>query len=342
MIQTDVLIVGAGPVGLFAIFQCGMLRLKCHVVDAFETIGGQCTNLYPEKVIYDIPAHPEITGKSLIDALRSQIKSFDPVFHLGQKAQEIVQNDDGSFSIYTTANGAISAKAVILAVGAGIFVPIRPPIERLNEFEGKSVFYSVTEMGRFADKRIVVAGGGDSAIDWAIQLANICKHISLVHRRAGFRALPMSMKKIENFIDMGFISIEAPYRLRALVGSTGVLEGVDIEGQDGKVRRIPADMLLLFYGLSASLGPVGQWGLSVDGDRILVDPSSMSTSRSGIFSIGDVADYQGKLKLILAGFSEAAVAAHAAYRVVRPGERALVQHSTTTGVPNLRGPVELA
>ncbi len=331
--DTDIAIIGAGPVGLFAIFQCGMLRMQTHVIDVLDAPGGQCAALYPEKPIYDIPGHPSIEAAALIDKLAEQAKPFRPVFHFGQQVAALESLADGRLRLTTSKGETIVAKAVIVAAGAGAFGPNRPPIDGIEHYEGASVFYLVTRREAFRDQRVVIAGGGDSAVDWAISLAPVASRVMVVHRRAKFRAAPESAARLQRLADDGAIDLVVPYQLHALEGQGGRLSHVVVADLDGGLKRLEADILLPFFGLSTDLGPIAEWGLDLDQRQIAVNPASCATNLPGIFAIGDVAAYPGKLKLILSGFSEAALAAHAAHPFVYPDRALHFEHSTTRGVP---------
>jgi thioredoxin reductase (NADPH) len=330
--RCDVAIIGAGPVGLFAVFECGMLQMRCAVFDALPEPGGQCAALYPEKPIYDIPGYPRIDAAVLVDRLAEQAAPFAPVFHLGHAVTRLEAADDG-FLIENADGVRIGARAVIIAAGAGAFGPNRPPLPGIETFEERSVFYLVRRREDFRDRRIVIAGGGDSAVDWALSLADIAKQIMVVHRRARFRAAPESAARLQQLADEGRIDLVIPYQLHALEGCAGQLSTVIVADLAGNTRRLDADCLLPFFGLATDLGPVAGWGLALDQNRIQVDPASCATSQPGIFAIGDIAFYPGKLKLILSGFAEAALAAHAIYPLVHPGEALHFEYSTTKGVP---------
>lgn len=342
--QTDVVIIGAGPVGLFSIFECGMLKLSCHVIDALDIVGGQCAALYPEKPIYDIPAWPEITGQGLIDHLYQQIEPFSPTFHLGQQVTEITElNSEGrQWRIRTSAGHDISCKSIIIAAGVGAFGPNKPPIEGLETFEEKSVFYYIKNKEQFRDKKIVIAGGGDSAVDWAIALSDIAARTTVVHRRSKFRAAPETAARLNALAEAGKIDLVTPFQLERLEGTRNQLEHVVVKSFENEERRLEADALLPFFGLSMNLGPVASWGLGLDKNHIAVDGLTAATNRPGIFAIGDVATYPHKLKLILTGFSEGAQAAHAIRRHLFPEEVLHFEYSTTKGIPTARDERETA
>ena len=331
--RTDVVIIGAGPVGLFAVFECGMLKMQCHVVDALDMLGGQCTALYPEKPIYDIPAHPSIEGGDLIEKLTEQAAPFNPVYHLGQQVTGLNRTEDGLWRVETSTGTVIEATAVIVAAGCGAFGPNRPPLENLEQYEGKSVFYMVRRRQDFAGKRVVIAGGGDSAVDWAVSLADVAERVYVVHRRPKFRAAPEMVTRMEALVAEGKVEMVVPYQLHSLVGNDGVLSAVRVADLDGNEKDLPADALLAFFGLSMNLGPIADWGLDLDSSRIAVSQPGCGTSAPGVFAIGDIANYPGKLKLILCGFAEAAQAAHAIHPLVRPGEALHFEYSTSKGVP---------
>ncbi len=330
--KTDVAIIGAGPTGLFAVFQCGMLGLKTHIIDSLEQIGGQCTALYPEKPIFDIPAEPSITAADLIEQLEAQAAPFAPTIHLGHQVTEI-SGLEGDFTLKTDKNLTLSAKAIIIAGGAGSFGPNRPPIDNIQEFEGHSVFYAIRNRAQFAGKKIVIAGGGDSAIDWANSLAEIAAHITLIHRRDKFRAAQSSLDKLAENKASGKIDIITPAQLHQLHGEGGLLHKITISDLDGKTSEIKADILLPFFGLATDLGPVANWGLGLDHHQIKTEQSTSQTSAQGIYAIGDIATYPHKLKLILTGFAEAAQAAHHIQRRLNPEQAQHFEYSTTKGIP---------
>lgn len=333
--QTDVVIIGAGPVGLFAIFECGMMGLKCHVIDTLEMVGGQCTALYPEKPIYDIPAFPKLLAGDLIENLKKQVDPFNPVYHMGQQVINLEPSPEGEWLLQTSTGTTLLAKAVILAAGVGSFGPNRPPLEGIEAFEGKSIFYYIKSREDFRGTRLVIAGGGDSAVDWAIALSEVAEKVTVVHRRPKFRAAPENESQLKRLADEGIIDLAIPFQLEGLIGEEGHLKAVVIKSLEGKIEEIPADVLLPFYGLSMNLGPIAQWGLQLEGTHIKVDPKDCSTNLTGVFAIGDIATYPHKLKLILTGFAEAAQAAHAIRTYIHPSEVYHFEYSTTSGVPAL-------
>jgi thioredoxin reductase (NADPH) len=330
--RRDVAIIGAGPVGLFAVFECGMLEMGCAVFDALSAPGGQCAALYPEKPIYDIPGYPRIDAAELVERLAEQAAPFEPAFHLGHAVARLDAAEDG-FVIENVAGERLAARAVIIAAGAGAFGPNRPPLAGIEAFEDRSVFYLVRRREDFRGRRVVIAGGGDSAVDWALSLAEIAERVMVVHRRPRFRAAPQSAARLQQLADEGRIDLVIPYQLHSLEGDGGALSGVIVADLAGKTRRLDADCLLPFFGLATDLGPLASWGLELDHNRIRVDPATCQASRAGIFAIGDIAFYPGKLKLILSGFAEAAMAAHAIHPLVHPGEALHFEYSTTKGVP---------
>ncbi len=332
---TDVVVIGAGPAGLFAVFECGMLKMRCHVVDPLDMVGGQLSALYPEKPIYDIPGMPSVLAGELVSALETQAAPFKPTYHLGQRVETLEDRADGRCLVVTSAGTRIEARAVILAAGAGAFGPNRPPLDGIEAYEGQGVFYMVGRREALRDKRIVIAGGGDSAVDWAISLADLAARIYVVHRRPRFRAAPESADRLRALAEdpQSPVELVIPYQLDSLEGDGGTLTAVGVKTLDGDTRRLEADVLLPFFGLATDLGPIAGWGLDLDMTHVTVDPTTMATSRPGVFAIGDVATYPNKLKLILCGFSEAALAAHAIRPLVHPGEALHFEYSTTSGVP---------
>ncbi len=330
--QTDLVIIGAGPAGLFSVFEAGMLKIKSHVIDTLEIIGGQCTALYPEKPIYDIPAHPKVLASELIELLEAQAAPFSPVYHLNQRVEKFVKNADGSFLVTTSKNVEIHCKAIIVAAGCGAFGPNRPPLENLEEYEGKSVFYAVRNKSEFVGKKVVIAGGGDSAVDWALSLAEIAAKVYVVHRRDKFRCAPESADQMKKLADAGKIEMVIPYQLDGLEGSNGKLSAVIVKDFDGNSKTLEADYLLPFFGLAMELGPIADWGLNLNKHHIDVEPSTMKTSIEGVYAIGDIITYKNKLKLILTGFAEAATACHDIRKIVHPNEVFHFEYSTSKGV----------
>jgi thioredoxin reductase (NADPH) len=331
-IETDVAIIGAGPVGLFAVFELGMLKLSSVLIDALAEIGGQCIALYPEKPIYDIPAHPTIEAGALITRLEQQIAPFAAPRLLGRQVNGLA-GARGAFALTTDLGDTIQAKAVVVAAGAGAFGPNRPPLEGLAAYEATgAVQYYVRRREDLRGKRVVIAGGGDSAVDWALALKDIAQ-VAVVHRRPKFRAAPESAAQLDEVARKGEVEMVIPYQLHALAGTSGVLSAVEVATLDGTVKSLPADVLLPFFGLSMDLGPIAAWGLQSEKHHVTIDPATCQTSLPGVFAIGDVAAYPGKLKLILQGFSEAAVAAHAIFPIVHPDQALHFEYSTSKGLP---------
>lgn len=331
-LATDVAIIGAGPVGLFAVFELGMLKLSSVLIDALTDIGGQCSALYPEKPIYDIPGHKAIEAGELVARLDAQIAPFAAPRLLGRRVEGLT-GAPGQFRVTTDQGDAVLAKAVIIAAGAGAFGPNRPPLDGLSAYEATgAIQYHVRRREELRGKRVVIAGGGDSAVDWALALKDIAQ-VSVVHRRPKFRAAPETAGQLDAAAARGEVEMVVPYQLHALHGTEGRLDTVEVATMKGETRRLPADVLLPFFGLSMDLGPIAAWGLERDGAHIRIEPSTCQTSLPGVFAIGDIATYAGKLKLILQGFSEAAMAAHAIFPLVRPNEALHFEYSTTKGVP---------
>ncbi len=330
----DVAIIGAGPVGLFAIFEFGMLDMSAHVVDTLEIVGGQCAALYPEKPIYDIPGMPRVAAAELIEQLRLQAEPFRPTYHLGQQVVGLEPaGANGRWRLQTSAGTLIDAGVVVIAAGAGAFGPNRPPLAGIEEFEGRSVHYMVLRRNDFAGKRVVIAGGGDSAVDWALSLAEVAAQVYVVHRRAKFRAAPESVRRLHELAQAGTVGLVIPFQLAGLEGADGRLDAVVAADLDGNRRRLEADALLPFFGLAMTLGPIADWSLDIERHHLVVDPATCQTNRAGIFAVGDITAYPGKLKLILTGFAEAACAAHAAYPMVFDGRALHFEYSTTKGIP---------
>lgn len=330
--QTDVIIIGAGPSGLFAVFECGMVGLRCAVFDALSEIGGQCTALYPEKPIYDIPAAPSILAGHLIANLEEQAAPFKPAYYLDQQVVSLSQ-ESGLWHVKTSKGAECQAKAVIIAAGPGAFGPNRPPLEGIEKYEGNGVYYMVRRKEDFRDEKVVIAGGGDSAVDWALSLAPIAEKVYVVHRRDKFRAAPESVRQMEERVAAGQIEMIVPYQLHSLQGQDNVLSAIGVQSLDGEEKILPADALLAFFGLASELGPLTQWGLALDQHHIPVDPFTCETNIPGIYAIGDIATYKNKLKLILTGFNEGALAAHAIQRQLNPDHEFHFEYSTTKGLP---------
>jgi thioredoxin reductase (NADPH) len=327
--ETDVIIVGAGPVGLFAVFELGLLDLKAHVVDVLDKPGGQCAELYPEKPIYDIPGLPVVTGQELTDRLMEQIKPFHPTFHLMQMAEALERLPDKRFRLRTELGTTITAPVLVVAAGGGSFVPRKPKIEGIEAYEGVSVHYSVRQMERFRGRDIVVAGGGDSALDWVLNLQPIAKSTTLVHRRDDFRAAPHSVAKMRALVAEGKVRLEIA-DLKGLAGEGGQVRAVVCQTKEKGAYEIPCTDMLAFYGLTMKLGPIADFGLNLTENLIPVDTEKFETSEPGIFAIGDINTYPGKLKLILCGFHEAALMAQAAFKIARPGERLVFLYTTSS------------
>ena len=328
-IKTDVLIIGAGPVGLFAVFELGLLDVKTHLVDILDKVGGQCAELYPEKPIYDIPAVPFITGQGLTEALMAQIKPFNPTFHLGEMVTTIENIGDPVFRVTTDRGKVFEVKAVVIAAGGGSFQPKRPPIAGIEPYEGKTVHYAVRKMDAFRDKRLLIVGGGDSALDWTLNLQPIAKRLTLVHRRDEFRGAPDSVNKMRALVASGAMDLKIG-QVSLLEGGDGQLTAASIKNKDGAVSRVEVDAMLPFFGLTMKLGPVADWGFDLKDELIPVDTSTFETSKPGLFAIGDINTYPGKLKLILSGFHEAALMAQRVHHYVHPEKRLVFQYTTSS------------
>jgi thioredoxin reductase (NADPH) len=328
-IKTDVVIIGAGPVGLFAVFELGLLDIKAHLVDILDKVGGQCAELYPEKPIYDIPGIPYITGNGLTEQLMEQIKPFNPTFHLGEMVTNLQKTGDPLFRLGTDAGKTFEAKCVVVAAGGGSFQPKRPPIQGIEPYEDKSVFYAVRKMEKFRDKRLLIVGGGDSALDWTLSLQPIAKRLTLVHRRDEFRAAPDSVNKMRALVAAGDMDLKIG-QVSELEGDDGQLAAASIKGKDNSVERVECDAMLPFFGLTMKLGPVADWGINMDENLIPVDTGTFETDVPGLFAIGDINTYPGKLKLILSGFHEGALMAQKAFHYVYPEKRLVFQYTTSS------------
>jgi len=327
-VETDVVIIGAGPVGLFAVFELGLLDIRCHLIDILDKIGGQCAELYPEKPIYDIPGLPVVTGQELTDRLIEQIKPFDPMFHLNERVDELTKTADGRFLLKTDVGRAFLCKVVVIGAGGGSFTPKRPPLEGIEAYEATSVFYSVRRMDDFRGKDILIVGGGDSALDWTLSLQPIANSLTLLHRRDDFRAAPHSVEKMRELVASGQMRLMIG-QMTGLDGSDGNLAGVTVKTKEGE-ERLPINRVLPFFGLTMKLGPIANWGLNLEENLIPVDTEKFETSEKGIFAIGDINTYPGKLKLILSGFHEGALMAQQAHRYIYPDKKLLFQYTTSS------------
>ena len=329
-IKTDVLIVGAGPIGLFAVFELGLLDMKAHLVDILDKIGGQCAELYPEKPIYDIPGIPMTSAHGLVDSLLAQIKPFGAQYHLNEMVETVEKIGNPLFRVKTDQGMDFICKIIVIAAGGGSFQPKRPPIPGIEPYEGKSVFYAVRKMETFRHKRILIVGGGDSALDWTLNLAPLAKHLTLLHRRNEFRAAPDSVNKMMALVGEGKIDFVTG-QVTSLVGADGQISTVNVKSNDGSTFEIGCDVMLPFFGLTMKLGPVANWGFELKNNELIpVETASFETSVPGIFAIGDINWYPGKLKLILSGFHEAALMAQKAHHYVYPDKRLVFQYTTSS------------
>ena len=329
VITTDAVVIGAGPCGLFAVFELGLLDIKCHVIDILDRPGGQCAELYPEKPIYDIPALPIVTGAELTHRLMEQIKPFHAEFHFNHMVTGLKKLEDGSFELETDGGTVFRCKVVVIAAGGGSFMPKKPPIPGIDAYENTSVFYSVKKMESLRDKDILIVGGGDSALDWTLNLQPLAKSLTLLHRRDDFRAAPDSVKKMRELVAAGKMQFKLG-QVTGLKGENGVLSAATVKGTDGVSFDVATNAMLPFFGLTMKLGPVAHWGLNLHENLLPVDTAKFETSEPGIFAIGDINTYPGKLKLILCGFHEAALMAQQAFHIKNPGERLLFQYTTSS------------
>ena len=327
MIKTDAVIIGAGPVGLFAIHQLGIKGLNCVVIDNLDKAGGQCIELYPDKPIYDIPALPKCSGKSLTENLLDQVKPFNTKFFLNERVQSLKENEN-NWEVITNKNNTFTTPNVIIAGGVGSFEPRKLPLKELEKLEGKNVHYSITDKKKFEDKKIAIFGGGDSALDWALELSKKSK-VTLIHRRNEFRGAPHTLSELEKLRKSGKINILTPFQIDS-VNKGDKLNTVIVKNDDGKTEKIEADTILGFFGLIMQLGPIAEWGLNMTKKTIEVNTENFQTNKNGIFAIGDICNYPGKLKLILSGFHEAALASVACFKRARPNEKFRFQFTTSS------------
>ena len=327
MIKTDAIIIGAGPTGLFAVHQLGIIGLKCEVIDNLDRAGGQCIELYPDKPIYDIPGIPECTGGQLTEGLLKQIKPFKNNFHLGQRVEEIKQ-ENNSWIVKTNSGNLFAAPNIIIAGGVGSFEPRKLSLKEAEKFEGKQIFYSITDKDLFKNKKLSIFGGGDSALDWALELSK-SNEITLIHRRNDFRGAAHTLNEIKEKEKEGKIIVKTPYSLKSIIGNQ-IISEIEIEHEDGKLEKIKTDYVLSFFGLIMKLGPIADWGLNINKKTIPVNTESFQTNKEGIFAVGDICNYPGKLKLILSGFHEAALAARACFKRARPDETYRFEFTTAS------------
>mgnify|MGYP001326441533 FL=1 len=336
MIKTDILIIGAGPTGLFTVFEAGLLKMKCHILDSLTQPGGQCIELYPKKPIYDIPAYPEIIAGDLIENLLEQIKPFKPSYTLGETAMNLDKLDDGSFKVTTDKGTEIFAKIIAIAGGLGTFTPRKPNISNITDYEDNGILYMIKDPSEFKDKTVVIAGGGDSALDWSIHLSKISKKVILIHRRNEFRGANDSVASVQKLKDLGKIDVITPAQVSRLNGNTK-LESIIVD-IDGNENEIKTDYFIPLFGLVPKLGPIKDWGLNIENNAIKVNNSlDYQTNIDGIYAIGDVNTYPGKLKLILSGFHEAAVMCHSAYSKLNPDKRNILKYTTVSGIEGFDG-----
>lgn len=333
--ETDVVIIGAGPVGLFAVFELGLLDMKAHLIDILDKPGGQCAELYPEKPIYDIPGMPEVTGQRLVDDLMLQAAPFDPQFHLNRMVTGLEKLADGRWQVTTDEQEIFQAKVVVIAAGGGSFQPKKPPIPGIEVYEqkdssiGTGVHYAVRKMEAFRDKDILISGGGDSALDWVLNLQPIARSMTLVHRRDDFRAAPDSVNKMRALVAAGDVNLHIG-QVTELLGTDGKLSGARLKSKDGDTLDLDCNAFLPFFGLTMKLGPIADWGLNLNENLIAVDTARFATDQDGIYAIGDINTYPGKLKLILSGFHEAALMAHDAFKRVHPEQKLTFQYTTSS------------
>ena len=335
MIKTDIIIIGAGPTGLFTVFEAGLLKLKCHLIDALAQPGGQCSEIYPKKPIYDIPAYPEILAGDLTDKLLEQCKQFEPGFTLGERAEKISKDENGVFTVTTNKGTKHQAPVVAIAGGLGSFEPRKPKLENLENFEDNGIEYIIKDPEIYRNKKVVIAGGGDSALDWSIFLANINADVTLVHRRNEFRGALDSVEKVRDLKNQNKINIITPAEIVKLNGNEK-LKSVTVSHNDNQ-HEIEVDHFIPLFGLSPKLGPIAEWGLEIEKNAIKVDTFDYQTNIPGIFAIGDINTYPGKLKLILCGFHEATLMCQSAFQIINPGKKNVLKYTTVTGIDGFDG-----
>ncbi|QBQ42149.1 NAD(P)/FAD-dependent oxidoreductase [Sphingobacterium psychroaquaticum] len=331
MITTDICIIGAGPVGLFAVFEAGLLKMRCHLIDVLPQVGGQLSEIYPHKPIYDIPGYPTIKAQELITNQMEQIAPFEPTFTLGERVEELIKQADGSYHVIGSDGTVIHCQVVVIAGGLGCFEPRKPELANLAHFEGKNVHYMVKDPEQFRDKKIVIAGGGDSALDWTVFLADIAKEVTLVHRSDSFRGAPDSAEKVYNMAQEGKVNLLLSHNLVSLNGN-GKLESISLTNKQKEELTVPTEHFIPLYGLSPKLGPIANWGLNIDKNAIVVDTFDYSTNVERIFAIGDINTYPGKLKLILCGYHEAALMCQSAFKYVYPDQKLSFKYTTVNGI----------
>ncbi|MDC1162606.1 NAD(P)/FAD-dependent oxidoreductase [Tenacibaculum sp.] len=337
MIKTDILIIGAGPTGLFTVFEAGLLKLRCHLIDALPQPGGQCSEIYPKKPIYDIPAYPEILAGDLTDKLMEQIKQFEPGFTLGERADTVEKQEDGTFIVTTNKGTKHQAPVVAIAGGLGSFEPRKPPLQNILDFEDRGVEYIIRDPEIYRDKKVVIAGGGDSALDWSIFLSDVASEVTLVHRRNEFRGALDSVDKVQELKDAGKINLITPAEVKGIIGE-GKVEGVQIEQKGEEPYTVATDHFIPLFGLSPKLGPIADWGLEIEKNAIKVNNAlDYQTNIPGIYAIGDVNTYPGKLKLILCGFHEATLMCQSAYQLIHPDKKYVMKYTTVGGVQGFDG-----
>ncbi|MDC0630169.1 MAG: NAD(P)/FAD-dependent oxidoreductase [Flavobacteriaceae bacterium] len=337
MIESDILIIGAGPTGLFAVFEAGLLKMKCHLIDALPQVGGQCSELYPKKPIYDIPAYPEILAGDLTEKLMEQCKQFEPGFTLGERAETIEKQANGAFIVTTNKGTKHKAPVVAIAGGLGSFEPRKPQLDNIAFYEDKGVAYIIKDPEVYRDKKVVISGGGDSALDWSIFLSEVASEVTLIHRRNEFRGALDSVDKVQELKDNGKINIITPAEVTALIGKNQ-LEAIEVTKSGEQPVRIETDCFMPLFGLSPKLGPIADWGLEIEKNAIKVNNAlDYQTNIPGVFAIGDVNTYPGKLKLILCGFHEATLMCQAAYQIINPGKRYVLKYTTVSGIDGFDG-----